>query len=107
MLSHDLRAARALIADPKHWGVFAYEDHGRFCAVGAIRKAVTGHTSIDLMSGASYQLYRRVTDYIEDQFLLRNSGGLTGFNDTHEHAEVLALFDRAITKAEQSEPTHE
>ena len=55
---------------------------------------------------------RRIAGRGEDEFFhviatLRDCVGagirIPEYNDTHSHAEVLALFDRAIAAAEESE----
>lgn len=90
-IKSDLIAARKLIEKEENWcqgyskraasnGGYAY------CAAGAISSATApsyaGNTAA----------YNHIWPY--------NSGGvLSGFNDTHTHAEVLALFDRAIAAA--------
>lgn len=96
-----LKDARALIADEENWTQCfrALDGEGKiidersryackFCSVGAIARVSAG-------SGADEMAVRD---------LLRKSltGGhtITSFNDTHTHAEVLALFDRAIARAE-------
>ena len=95
-----LKAARDLISDPARWtqGCAARNVNGEpvdlmdntavcWCALGAI--SIT-----DLMRGIGIsdasKALRRVTPF-----------GLVGqFNDTHTHAEVLALFDAAIAELE-------
>ncbi len=101
-----LKEARALIADEKNWTQGDYarsslgnstgvknEDAECFCAIGALAK-VQGITPNDDITGASY-------------LALEASGGeqtlgfiVARYNDDHTHAEVLALFDRAIARAE-------
>ncbi|MBN7804871.1 hypothetical protein JZX86_05770 [Agrobacterium rosae] len=101
-----LRDARALIADEKNWtqGDYAKNSFGHstgvknenancFCAIGALAK-VQGISPNDDITGASF-------------LALEASGGaeklgfiVARFNDDHTHAEVIALFDRAIARAE-------
>lgn len=91
----ELRAARALIDSPEKWtqGAFArradsehacsIRDVGatRFCAAGAVVRAGGG--------GDATAALREATGHF---------GGLYAWNDAPErtHAEVLAVFDRAI-----------
>lgn len=90
--------ARARIADPEHWtqGVVARGKSGRsvrprgkaackWCAVGAVVKEVSYFSAQTRCISA----------------LSAVCGTLLGtFNDTHTHAEVLALFDAAIAAQE-------
>ncbi len=95
-----LRAARQLITDPAKWtqGEYARDADGNevkawsedatcFCAYGAIQR-VTEHEDS------------------EADFFLRKAGmskfgiNVIDLNDTHTHAEVLALFDAAIAELE-------
>jgi len=96
--SEVLRKARALIEKPENWtqGASARDAQGRqmwnareanACArdaIGAIDTAATTHAE---------QVAAR-------QALWRECVQITVFNDTHTHAEVLSLFDRAIAAAE-------
>jgi hypothetical protein len=100
-----LKAARALIADPKHWtqGELARDADGNpedeyqpeavcFCSVGALMRAarVVG----DDLNEARFGAFTQVGNITLD---LR---GLTivEFNDAEDttHADVLAVFDKAI-----------
>lgn len=96
-----LKEARALISDEKNWtqGAYARDTIGRevrvlgpeamcFCALGALEKIMLGGA----MWSASYMLMKKEAG---DDCL-----AVSDFNDTHNHAEVLALFDRAIARAE-------
>lgn len=93
-----IKSARELISDPERWsqGWYARDKRGdwtnfnsptacKWCAMGAIRK----------MANADYEGYC--------VYLFALVGGaweLDDFNDNHTHAEVLALFDKAIAKLE-------
>jgi hypothetical protein len=91
-----LRQARALVADRRCWtrGQYArYRDGhpcssrspraARFCLCGAVGRVAE-----------SYSQFRALWSAVSEV------GGSTAFNDTHSHAEVLALLDAAIAKAE-------
>lgn len=84
-----LREARDLISYPERWtrGVFC-DERGRRCATGAVWKA----TVTNPINHPAMTLLLRVV----------NTPTVTGFNDSHSHAEVLAAFDRAIELAEAS-----
>ncbi len=96
-----LKAARQLISDPAKWtqGELARDADGNetnpnydsatcFCAHGAIQY----FTKDETLSEADRLLIAVCSDehdcYVEE------------FNDTHTHAEVLALFDAAIAELE-------
>jgi hypothetical protein len=101
--SEILRAARAKIATPERWtkGQFARDATGYWvsydnsdavgwCAEGAVYAVLLGHVKAD-------DLF---------VFLDRASGGNTPFfNDAPSttHADVMAMFDRAIALAEAEE----
>ena len=89
-----LIAARAIIADEAHWtrGDFAKDSMGYsadstsneavcWCSIGALEKASdTGSIS------AMIELNRTV------------QGSMSEYNDTHSHAEVLAVWDSTIER---------
>jgi hypothetical protein len=92
-----LKAARDLISDPARWtqGAFARDATGAksrlyleqavcFCAVGAIRRVYVPPVAIGSLL----------------KQLPKDCQTLGHFNDTHTHAEVLALFDAAIAELE-------
>lgn len=84
-----LEAAKARIDKPQKWsGKNAYSKDGkRVCAVVAI--AISADSPI---KGAVAR--NRVRKLIPD-----TDCTLAEFNDSHTHAEVMALFDRAIARA--------
>jgi hypothetical protein len=96
-----LKAARQLITDPAKWtqGEFARDVDGSasfalserahcYCALGALEKVIGRPDYTD-----AYDKLWRVcrTKFGTD---------VAAFNDTHTHAEVLALFDAAIAELE-------
>lgn len=94
-LQSALRGVRDLITDPSRWttragardaeGYPTYwmdPDATCWCALGAIAKTIGDRSAI--ADAATHYLARFA------------SPNLVKFNDTHTHAEVLALFDRAI-----------
>lgn len=98
-----LKAARAKIAKPENWrkGGYAADAHGRtcsfddpeavcFCAEGALFSAVRDDSRLN----NAYELVRAA--------LPTKVTFLPAFNDaeTTAHADILALFDRAIAAAE-------
>ena len=96
-----LRAARQLITDPTKWtqeeaardeagrGVMAYgEGAVCWCALGAIRNVV----------GSNDDAFDLVFDTFRDKAKVKL---VAVYNDTHTHAEVLALFDAAIAELDR------
>lgn len=86
-----LEKALALIEPEENWCQGAFESSpGVYCAEGSCR-AVLG---LDGMA--------RTAEYIEVRIALRkqlpvnSNGEIHFFNDSHSHAEVVALFKRAI-----------
>lgn len=92
-----LKAAKQLIENPEHWtqGNYAKDVHGdaapiteysacRWCTAGAIIKVDTGGW-----------LYNDAMDTLEEFTFMR----VTLYNDTHTHAEVMEVFDKAIKRA--------
>ena len=96
-----LKAARQLISDPAKWtqGVQARDEHGEqvphsdraaycFCIMGAVNRVKPLWKKLDALLALS-KITRR--DF---------AASVPEFNDTHTHAEVLALFDAAIAELE-------
>lgn len=85
----NLIAARALIDTPEKWGKGDYQPRpGCFCSIGAI-DAACGRMSenaeaIDALRAALPERFER--------------DGVVAFNDddSTEHTDIMALFDRAI-----------
>ena len=104
--------ARELISAPERWTQeeFARDDNGHpltwgynpmavcWCALGAIEHVVGE-------SGFGGQSHNEAEMWLDN---IANSQGLSvgGVNDKKTHAEVLALFDRAIASATPA-PGHE
>jgi hypothetical protein len=98
-----LRAARAKIERPECWttGFFARDQYGhpvaaigrtaaKWCAIGVVRAVGDGTVYVS-----------RITDLLSEQ-LPEGFTSLTEFNDSFAtHADILALFDRAIAAAEK------
>lgn len=96
-----LKEARLLISDPERWtkGTFARNSENDpvlpddkqavcWCAVGSVGKVC--ETDSEGFGKVTNELSLIVApDFIGD------------FNDTHSHPEVLAMFDKAITKLEE------
>jgi hypothetical protein len=88
-VKENLIAARALIDTPEKWGKGAWHSRGCFCAIGAVleaqgklgRAAYGGETEVALMHA-----------------LPAGIGSVEDFNDQFRttHADIMALFDRAI-----------
>lgn len=102
--SQILRAAKAKIENPENWiqGSAAIDRDGMNCDPDSL--AAVAWCSL----GAFYSI--RSTSYKDAgySFLERSiskSGvpGVANFNDTHSHAEVMSLWDKAISLSERKE----
>ena len=100
-----LQGIRELIRDPAHWtrGVIARDAAGRevlmtspqavaFCLSGALHRFEATHPGTDVM-GAVWQPLMEMIHH-------RYKCPMPEFNDTHSHAEVLAVLDEAISAQE-------
>lgn len=94
-VSEFLRSARALIDKPEKWiqGTRRRYDTTsgiqQFCSVGALNAICEG----DLRGTRSRARF----------FLDSLSGDIIAYNDNCTHAEVIAVWDKAIAMAEQNE----
>lgn len=89
-----LIAARTLIDTPEKWGKnFYYESDGCLCIVGAVGKAMGLPASGGQLCGS---LIRPLNEALPDTAPIRNH--LPSYNDHPDttHADIMALFDRAI-----------
>lgn len=106
-----LKEARALIADKKNWMQHYYsaDDEGLwvnprlhvatcFCSVGAMHKVMDLPLSKSIPENIG--MLFAVDDKLRDNFDGSFEGVIVDFNDENSHDEVLALFDRAIARAE-------
>ena len=99
-----LVAARAAIAAPENWCQRFRNYDGKHCAMGALDKA-TEDRGDDLAHLLAAQLLPReaadTREYCLGHWRMSDPSPVTlvaQFNNTHTHAEVLALFDRAIAR---------
>ncbi len=103
-----LEKARELISDESRWtkGEYARDDRGQdiefndpgacaFCALGAVLVASGAEDDCDSVTADAD---RRLTQEVGGSFI----NDVARFNDSHTHAEVLALFDRAIAAAREA-----
>lgn len=106
--SEILVAARDIISDPKHWtqGYYALDMYGAhreaqskdavcFCSLGAVAKAAGRNT------GVAHPNKGVELSYLIDAINREDVGDIVHFNDSHDHAEVLAAFDKAIQLAQK------
>lgn len=108
-----LRKAREIISDEKNWTQGAYarlynddedsvcadlDEASCFCAVGAIHKA--GGLSISCRLPIELVVPFLSDDALREYRDFCLEGKIVEFNDNHSQKEVLALFDRAIARAE-------
>lgn len=101
-----LKDARELISDPSRW-TQGQEARGRFgqtvtansafacawCTIGAVSKVSASEHVQDVIKAFNY-----LGDALPGENRL-----LSTFNDSHGHADVMALFDRAIERATRSD----
>jgi hypothetical protein len=95
-LQSDLIAAKALIDTPEKWGRGAGTWKGTLCALEALRQA-THHTGgMSQMPG-----WRALRDALPDESHFKQQSYVGGYNDdpATTHADIMALFDRAINAA--------
>lgn len=103
-----LKAARDLIAKPENWtqGAYAKRSDGRetlpsdpdavcFCSVGAIFKA----------GSSEFGFSEIMPKEIRDAFGVGRENHLVRLNDGSTHSEVLDLFSKAISSAEEKQGT--
>lgn len=85
-----LKRARELIKDRKNWCQFSAiiskgaDGSFAYCALGALNR---------ISSASFYEIGVAGNELRKDPEV---KGSIAIFNDTHTHAEVLALFDRRI-----------
>jgi hypothetical protein len=109
-----LREARALIDTPEKWakGYYAFGPDGstrdiedpeacRFCVRGALFR-IESRFGYMVEAEASKAIYKAVPDAVRIPADEIGNNAVVVFNDHPEttHAEILALFDRAIAAAE-------
>jgi hypothetical protein len=97
-----LRAARARIADTKHWTRYkaARDRHGHYVppmSERAVRWCGAGSLNCELAS-CPEEAQDAVWEYIQP--IVGNGGGIWMVNDLHGHKAVLRMFDQAIALAE-------
>jgi hypothetical protein len=96
-LIQDLKKARAVIEDPRHWTRGRLTDGNAYCLLGAIEMAVNGIVTTSPRGPdnigrieACKSTLREVIgkDVFEDR--------IAWYNDRHTHEEVLGILDQAI-----------
>lgn len=82
---------RETLSDPTKWCQYARFDGDRMCLVGAYESAVGGGFIADAYPATAKLLGIPHRGGISDRIRAAT------FNDSHTHAEVLALIDQAIS----------
>jgi hypothetical protein len=99
-----LKAARELISDEKRWTQRAEARNASGNDVGVYSPKAVCFCSLGAMAKVcERELYGRelvAREALRNEIRDGHSSGIANFNDNHTHAEVLALFDRAIDRAE-------
>lgn len=98
-----LKMARCYIEDPRKWIQGRYIHGTRYCAIGALGMATCNRVwplshqgnrlARRLCQEMSYP--RRLLSYISTAKI-----ALISFNDSSEHKDVIAIFDKAISRLE-------
>lgn len=96
----DLIAAKALIDTPEKWIKGQYADHDCLCALGAARMAFFGSLSghnrrADGWSGDHNPVAMALDNALIDKWAAESVEHFNDHPDT-THADIMALFDRAI-----------
>lgn len=88
----NLIKAKALIADPEKWTKGAFEFRGCYCALGALGMVERGTPA-----GYSITAMRSLRKALPPHYY-----SVPTFNDkpSTTHADIMALFDRAIEASE-------
>jgi hypothetical protein len=86
-----LSLAQDLIRDPKDWIKDHYSEGGCYCTAGAIRAVVNRNED-------PIPAFHALARAIEDPDRRSSEGTIIWWNDQDErtHAEVMALFDKAL-----------
>lgn len=108
-LAQDLRAAKALIDSTEKWTQKVYardaqgipvEDWSQratcFCSIGAVWRSVLKPSrdgSPDYVFGKAGKMIDALSQVVDENRIIH-------FNDSHTHAEVMEVWDKAIALAE-------
>lgn len=105
--SEILTQARELLSDEKRWnqGYYALNESKAhreaedvdavcFCSLGALAKVAGRTTGNYVNSGPD-------VDYLVKAVKGRHASDVVIFNDSHDHAEVIEAFDKAIELAQK------
>lgn len=88
----DLVAARALIDTPEKWARGSGRPDGKMCAMNAVAE----HHNLQI-GRLDHPTYVALTLALPSDWTSTNGRNSVGrYNDTHDHADVMSLFDRAI-----------
>jgi hypothetical protein len=100
-LVDDLKAAKALIDTPEKWAKGDYEFSGCYCALGAAAKAIGFDPNDNWLNDSRARGIERALEAA----LPKGMAFVPDFNDSASttHADIMALFQRAIEAAEQAE----
>lgn len=97
-----LKKARELISVPSRWTQLAEARNIHGQPVGSLDTAAVCFCSVGALYKVDYSHWHQARTALLNAFPAHSDcSTLSRFNDLHDHAEVLALFDRAI-KAEES-----
>lgn len=97
-VKENLIAAKALIDTPEKWGKGAFEvSPGCLCAFGAIARALDPDIDFECDGVGISREDRALAQALPDGWM-KTVGMIDSFNDHPDttHADIMALFDRAI-----------
>lgn len=93
-----LEAARNLISDPEHWTIEVCARDKDYQACGSKDPRATEWCAIGAIVRYAVD---PIIKLIARKFLEDIVGDIGSYNDSHTHAEVIAVFDAAITAAKR------
>src|SRR5271155_4167841 len=89
---YHLTVARSMIAKPENWCQNGFHKGNAYCASGTLREMQSNFNPYKYYQDTrAFSLLAHETS--------KQGWTVTGFNDSHNHAEVLAIFDAAIAEA--------
>ena len=106
-----LKKARAKITLPENWTQKEYardsegsgvsiKDGVCFCSIGAIQSVAIALDISPIGIHLSIPVVQNWVSAVDTLNVILEGGSIIEFNDTHTHAEVLAMFDAGIASLE-------
>jgi hypothetical protein len=99
-LIQDLKTARAIIEDPRHWTRGRLTDGmGAYCLLGAIEIAVNGVVTTPARPPDNIGRIDACKSALGHVIGSDAIDGIAHYNDKHTHEEILGILDQAIKNA--------